>query len=54
MCFHINGDGPIENTPELTLSDQSPLSHTNILWENAACLQAWQVDLEVAKVGLER
>jgi hypothetical protein len=54
MCFHIDGDGPVDNAPELMPLDQSPRSHVNYLWEKVACLHAWQVYLEAVKAELER
>jgi hypothetical protein len=38
MCYHINGEAPTEEAPELTPLDQSPRSHMNYLREKFACL----------------
>jgi hypothetical protein len=39
MCYHIDGEDPIEEAPELTPLDKSPRSHANYLREKVACLQ---------------
>jgi hypothetical protein len=33
MCYHIDGEVPIEEAPELTPSDLSPCSRVNYLQE---------------------
>jgi hypothetical protein len=29
MCFHIDGENPVVDAPELMMPDQSPSNHTN-------------------------
>jgi hypothetical protein len=38
MCFHIDGNNPIDDAPELTSSNQSPCNRANYLHEKAARL----------------
>jgi hypothetical protein len=40
MCYHIDGEDPIEEAPMLMLPDQSTRSRANYLREKAARLQA--------------
>ena len=41
MCYHIDGEVPANEVPELTPPDQGPHSRANYLWEKVAHLQAW-------------
>jgi hypothetical protein len=54
MCYHIDGEVPLEEAPELTPLDQSPHSHAIYLQEKVDCLRALHVDLEAAEAELER
>ena len=38
MCYHIDGEDPIKEAPELTTPNQSPNSRANYLREKAARL----------------
>jgi hypothetical protein len=38
VCYHIDGEDPIEEALELMPLDQSPRSHANYLWEKEARL----------------
>jgi hypothetical protein len=53
MCYHIDGEDPIEEVPMLTPPDQSPRSSANYLQEKVARLHAQQVDLEAAEAELK-
>jgi hypothetical protein len=52
MCYHINGEVPAEEAPELTPPDLSPRSHVNYLQEKANRLRARQEDLEATEAEL--
>ena len=38
MCYHIDGEDPVEEASDLTLWDQSPHSYANYLLEKVARL----------------
>lgn len=53
-CFHIDGDNPADDAPELTPSNQSPCSRAEYLRENSARLQARYVNLEATEAELQQ